>query len=307
MPKNESLPKFKFFANNHLVVLITGASSGLGLAIAREFSKADFFTIATARESSLNRFSSHGIIETNNFKIMPLDINSKDSRDSLIKTINEKWGGVDILINNAGICYRSVIEHTEPEDEDFQFLTNYFSPMRLTRLVISGMRKKRSGYIINVSSAAGMMAMPTMGNYSASKFALEGASEALWYELRPWNIKVTLVQPGFINSSSHKNVCLTAKSKLSIEDKNDPYHNYYFYISNLVEKLMKLSPSTPEKIARKIVRLAKQPTNQLRVQITPDAVFFYYLRRLIPRRIYHYILFMSLPNIHKWVDKKLNY
>ena len=132
--------------------------------------------------------------------LRPLDITSADMRGELIANIEAQYGGVDILINNAGFTFRAVVEDVSEEDRLQQMNTNFRSPMELIRLCLPNMRQKRQGKIINISSVGGQMAMPTMAVYSASKHALEGATESLWYELKPWNIKVTLVQPGFINS-----------------------------------------------------------------------------------------------------------
>lgn len=131
----------------------------------------------------------------------------------MVAEAEARWGGVDVLVNNAGVAYRAVVEHVTEEDRLRQFGVNFLGPMEMVRLCLPSMRKKRAGRIINVSSVSGMMAMPTMGVYCASKFALEGASEALWYEVKPWNIRVTLVQPGFINSDSFQNTRTTPKSR----------------------------------------------------------------------------------------------
>src|SRR6185312_12581338 len=119
-----------------------------------------------------------------------------------------------------------------------QLTVNYSAAIALTRLVLPHMRKQRFGRIINVSSVSGMMAMPTMGSYSASKFALEGASEAIWYELRPWNVKVTLLQPGFIHSEGFKNVYLSRLAKDAKENPADPYHKYYRHMEPFISAMM---------------------------------------------------------------------
>jgi len=286
------------------VVLITGASTGIGLAVVKELQKHNLFIIATARKSSLERFRFEGIKESDHLKILPLDVTSDKERKHTIRMISRKWGGVDILINNAGVCYRAVVEHTGLKDEFRQFDINYFAPVRLARLLIPEMRKKRSGKIINISSAAGMMAMPTMGNYSASKFALEGISESLWYELKPWGIHVCLVQPGFINSNACFNVRYTDQSFSSFEKESDPYHFYYTNMSSFVLKMMRLSPVKPEKVAEKIFKIMNQKNPPLRIPVTPDAVLFSWMRRIIPRRIYHYLLYRSLPGIRGWLKKR---
>ena len=180
------------------VILITGAASGLGLAMSRMFSRVEGYRIVmTAREKSLPKLRQH-FIESDVVMIHSLDVTVDESRQKLISAIEKKWGGVDILINNAGISYRAVAEHMTDKDELVQLQTNYLGPMALIRLALPGMRKKGRGKIINISSVSGMLAMPTMGSYSASKYALEGASESLWYEMKPLGISVTLIQPGFM-------------------------------------------------------------------------------------------------------------
>ena len=176
-------------------VLITGASTGIGLEIARVLIQTKYRVILTARESSLPRFDPHAIGESPHVRIRALDVTKAEEREAILAEAERDWGGIDILINNAGLSYRAVVEHVEERDRLEQMDVNFRSPMELIRLVLPEMRAKRAGQIITVSSVGGMMAMPTMAAYSASKFALEGAHEALWYEVRPWKIRVSLVQP----------------------------------------------------------------------------------------------------------------
>jgi len=287
--------------NRKRVVLITGASTGLGLALVKELSKSDkFHVIATARHSSLSRFRAAGITEGKDLWIRPLNVLLKAERDSVIEEANKNLGGIDVLINNAGYCLRGVVEQVNETERLKQIDTNFRAPMALIRGVLPHMRKRRSGYIINISSVGGMMAMPTMSIYSASKFALEGATEALWYEVRPWNIKVCLIQPGFINSDSFKNVELTRESRKSIEDKNNAYYYHYNSMAPFIAKMMRLSPSTPEMIARKIHKVIESRNPPLRVPVTVDAYIFGLMRKLLPRKIYHSIMYYSLPKIFRW-------
>ena len=283
------------------VVLVTGATTGIGLALVKKLRGASFRVVATARSSSLSRFDAQGIRENERFLIRALDVTRLDEHGAVINEIYQRWGSVDVLVNNAGIAYRAVLEEMYPAGEKIQFATNYFGPMNLIRLVLPLMREKRSGHIINVSSVGGMMAMPTMGAYSASKFALEGASEALWYELRPWGIRVSLIQPGFVNSNSFRNIRLTEKTRRTIQHEEYPYHAYYAAMAPFIERMMNLSPVTPDKVAAKIVKTIHQRNPRLRIPATPDAWLFYWLRRLLPRRLYHYVLYRGLPNIHNWV------
>lgn len=282
------------------VILITGASSGLGLILAKKLMSLPYHLVLTARDSSLERFKIEGIEENDFLWLRPLDIINEEQRKDLILEINQRLSGVDILVNNAGFTYRAVVEHVSAEERIKQLHTNFIAAMELSRLVLPFMRAKRAGKIINISSVGGMMAMPTMAIYSASKWALEGYSESLWYEVKPWNIKVTLIQPGFINSDSFKLVRHTEQSADSAREEKDPYHNHYHYMSNFVEKLMRLSPSKPENVADKIVKVITHPSPPLRVAGTWDAVIFKLIRVFLPQKIYHRILYHSLPGIRKW-------
>lgn len=283
------------------VVLITGATTGIGLALVRVLQRGGDNVVATGRESSLRRFSDENVVEDEKTLLRSLDVTNLDEQSRLIDEIKEKWGGVDVLVNNAGVSYCAVVEDLTPEALDEQFAVNFQGPMNLIRLVLPYMREHRSGHIINVSSVGGMMAMPTMGAYSASKFALEGASESLWYEMRPWGIRVSLIQPGFVDSSSFLNVKMTRRSQASVDDADCPYHGYYENMSPFIARMMERSSATPESIASSIVRTMNQRSPKLRIPATADAWLFYYLRRALPQRLYHYVLFRALPKIGSWV------
>ena len=283
--------------------MITGASVGLGLALAKLLIPQNFRLVLTARSESLERFAQAGIQESEHILIRPLDVLDPKQRMALIKEIDERWGGVDVLVNNAGFAFRSVLEHVQQEDLLQQMLTNFWAPMELTRLVLPGMRERHAGKIINVSSVGGMMAMPTMSVYSASKFALEGASESLYYEVRPWNVNVTLVEPGFIRSASFKSVRYTTLSGQSMRDPSEPYFGHYRFMTEFIEKVMGRSLSTPERIAKKILKVIEMKNPPLRLMVTPDALLFDFLRRILPRRFYHWFLYYNLPFPDCWGDE----
>ena len=176
-------------------------------------------------------------------------------------------------MNNAGISYRSVVEHLSEADVHLQFRTNLFGPVHLARLCLPGMRARGRGRIINVSSVGGMMAMPTMGLYSASKFALEGISEALYYEMKPWGIHVSLLQPGFVRSNSFKNVYISEAARHAVESSGN-YANYYWHMGTFISRLMHRAQATPESIARKVIQTMERRNPPLRIPGCWNAYLF---------------------------------
>lgn len=283
------------------MVLVTGASTGLGLAISRELLKTGHRLILTARASSLRRFAAAGLVEGDRLWLRALDVTDDAQRRAVVREAAEKWDGIDVLINNAGIAIRCVVEHVDETSREEIFAVNYRAPMDLARLVLPGMRARRFGRIINISSVGGMVAMPTLSLYSASKFALEGASEALWYEVRPFGIGVCLVQPGFIRSDSFRNTRFTASSGRGHRDATDPYHAHYRHMDALIARLMTLSPSDAASVARVVVRAIQRRDPPLRIHGTFDAHVFALLRRFLPRDAFHHFLYRRLPGIRDWV------
>lgn len=281
------------------VILVTGCSSGIGLAIIRLLRQhPEYRVVATAREQSLEILKKE-FSETESFWITPLDVANSRSRDSIIDRIYSRWGGVDILINNAGICYRSVLEEMLDEDEHLQMETNYFGPVSLIRKVLPYMRGKGRGKIINISSVSGILSMPTMASYSASKSALEGAMEALWYELRPFGVDVCLIQPGFVRSPSFERVKYTVNSKYSI--KNDtPYSDIYHSMEPFVARFMKRGIATPESVAALVLKNIKTIRPTLWAPASLDANILYYLKVFLPRGFLLPILFLMLPKSLRW-------
>lgn len=281
------------------VILVTGCASGIGLSLARRLSRlTQYRVVITARTKSLHVLKSR-FAEDDRFWIRPLDVTDPAAREALFAEINAFWGGVDVLVNNAGVSYRAVVEHMTDDDERRQMETNYLGPMALIRHVLPNMRRRGRGKIINISSVSGMVAMPTMASYSASKYALEGACEALWYEAKPYGIDVSLIQPGFIRSNSFRHVTYTALSspERSLEG---PYQDYYRNMAPFIERMMGLSLARPEWIAKLVVRTIQTEDPPLWIPATVDAWAFYYLRRWMPRRLLLPVLFRCLPNARTW-------
>ena len=237
------------------------------------------------------------MLRSETLEVLPLDVRSDAERRAAVRHADERWGGVDVLINNAGVSYRSALEDMTAEDERVQLEVNHLGPLALSRLVLPHMRAQRWGRILNVSSVSGMMAMPTMGSYSASKWALEGASESLWYEARPWGVRVTLIQPGFIRSDSFTHVLTPA----GLDPERSAYVEYYRHMGPFIARLMQRARATPDDVAARILRCARRRSPPLRLAVTRDARMFYLLRRLLPRRAYHALLYRMLPGVSGWV------
>jgi short-subunit dehydrogenase len=281
-------------------ILITGASVGIGLELAKLLKNEPHRLALTARASSMARFAEEGFVPGERLLLLPLDVTVDDDRRAAIRAVEERWGGVDVLVNNAGLSYRAVAEHVSESERLAQLDANFLGPMELIKLVLPHMRAQRYGRVINISSVGGMTAMPTMSIYSASKFALEGASEALWYEMRPFNVRVSIVRPGFINSDGFRKTRFTEQGRRALHDPSNPYHAHYVNMDELIEGLMTLTFYTPKDVAETILEVIEQRNPPLWVSGTLDAYLFNLLRRLLPAGVYHRLLYAGLPRIWRW-------
>jgi NAD(P)-dependent dehydrogenase (short-subunit alcohol dehydrogenase family) len=175
------------------VALVTGASSGFGQVTAARLSAQGFRVFGTSRAPAHKEASS--------VELLPLDVNSETSVQTCIQTILGRTGRIDLLVNNAGFAQGGALEENSLEDAWAQFDTNVFGVLRLLKAILPAMRQQGSGQIITVSSLLGAVAMPYLGLYASSKFALEGMIEGLYHELRPFHIRVSLVEPTFFRTN----------------------------------------------------------------------------------------------------------
>ncbi|NOX17890.1 MAG: SDR family NAD(P)-dependent oxidoreductase [Chlorobi bacterium] len=181
--------------NKNSIVLITGASSGIGKALALEFYKNNYTVIAAGRnKSKLERLEAQGI-HTKQF-----DITNYGEMEEAVKSIIEEFGGVDILVNNAGYGLMAPIVDVTLSDFKNQFETNLFAQLELTGNVLPSMKEKRKGTIINIGSISGIVTTPFAGAYCASKAAFHAVSDAMRMELSPFGIDVITIKPGGIVS-----------------------------------------------------------------------------------------------------------
>ncbi|MGN7707296.1 SDR family NAD(P)-dependent oxidoreductase [Chryseobacterium sp. D764] len=186
-------------------VLITGASKGFGKAWAEAFLAKGYNVAATAR----NVETLNDLKEKYGDSVLPLtlDVDKREESLAVAQKVQQHFGSIDILINNAGYALTGAIEETNEQEARAQFETNFFGTLWLTQAVLPIMRDQKSGHIIQVSSILGLATLPTMGLYNASKFALEGLSETLATEVKEFGIHVTLVEPnGYASNIWHTGI-----------------------------------------------------------------------------------------------------
>lgn len=174
--------------------LITGCSSGLGRHLAHAVLKAGFNAVVTARNAATVQDIVAAYPAT--ASVAALDVTDRAQVDAAVELARARFGGVDVLVNNAGHGYRAAVEEADEQEVAALFASNFFGAVSTIKAVLPGMRARHTGTIVNVSSIAGRMAMPGSAYYSATKFALEGLSDALRREAEPLGIKVMVVDPG---------------------------------------------------------------------------------------------------------------
>jgi NAD(P)-dependent dehydrogenase (short-subunit alcohol dehydrogenase family) len=181
------------------VWFVTGASSGIGAGVVRAALEAGDRVVATARNLEKLR-SSTGQPAGDRLLFVPLDVTSEEQAKKAVDAAVEKFGRIDVLVNNAGYSLLGNLESLTPEQIERQFQTNFYGVLYMLRAALPVMRRQRSGHIINVSSMAGVIGYGTASAYAATKFAVEGLSLSVAQEVKPFGIKVTVVEPGFIRT-----------------------------------------------------------------------------------------------------------
>ncbi len=206
--------------SNQKVAVVTGSSSGIGHEIALVLARNGFLTYATMRNLQKNsKLKSVKDQEKLSVKFAHLDVTDEDSVRIAIQTIYDEVGRIDVLVNNAGYGLTGAFEDLALDEIKTQFETNVYGLIRTTQAVLPIMRKQKSGTIVNISSGAGRFGFPTSSAYVSTKFAVEGLSESLSYEVEPFGIRVILIEPGMIKTNFFNASILAKKSS----DPNSPY------------------------------------------------------------------------------------
>ena len=251
------------------VALVTGSSSGIGFETSLALARNGFHTFATMRDLGKDEKIKQ-IIEKEDLsiEILELDVDNEESVNRVIKTISEKKGRIDVLVNNAGYGMWGTVEDVSIDEFKKQFETNFFSIIRLIQKVAPIMRKQSSGNIVNISSVAGRIGFPVSPAYISSKFALEGLSESLRFELMPFGINVIIIEPGVIKTNFFDSMKLSEKSQ---QDST------YKEITNKVisgVKMMAEMGTHPKEVADVVIKTLGEEKPLPRYVIGNDAMMF---------------------------------
>ncbi|MCH2604001.1 MAG: SDR family oxidoreductase [Candidatus Nitrosopelagicus sp.] len=251
------------------VALVTGCSSGIGLETAIALGREGHFTYATMRDvkksGSLDKIVND---EGLPIKVLELDVDSEKSVDDAIAKIMEEKGRVDTLINNAGWGMWGAVEDVSIEEFKQQFETNFFSIIRLIQKVAPIMRKQKSGNIVNVSSVAGKIGFPVSPAYISSKFALEGLSECIRFELGPFGINVIIIEPGVIKTNFFDSMKMAKKS-----NSDSVYNEITSKVVSGV-KMMAEMGTEPKEVADTIIKSINEEKPLPRYIVGNDAMMF---------------------------------
>ena len=244
--------------------LITGCSTGIGREIARAALEAGHSVAVTARNVDaiadfVDQFGDRALA-------LPLDVTNRDQITAVVGEVEKAFGGIDVLVNNAGYGYMAAVEEGEDAEVRKLFDTNYFGVVDTLKAVLPGMRARRSGHIINISSMTGLVANPPNAYYSSTKFALEALTEALAKEVGPLGIKVTAIEPGAFR---------TDWAARSMQESSTPIGDYDDNVGarkTLIKQFADHLPGDPRKVAEAVLMVAGLDEPPLRLLLGRDVL-----------------------------------
>jgi len=279
-------------------VLITGCSSGFGLLTAARLCSKGYHVIATMRNLDKSGPLEEEIRQRGGgrYDLLPLDVTDPDSVKHVITEIGDRFGYVHVLVNNAGFGLGGFFEDLDDVEIRGQMDVNFFGVLNVTRAIIPFMRHQRWGKIINISSIAGLTASPCFGAYTASKWALEGFSESLMYELKCFGIDVCLIEPGTYKTKIFYD---NARYGSRFNDEHSPYVKISSHMSQRVKEYVDGCQKDPEDIAALVEKLIKSKRPSFRNIPDLESQCHYLLRKFLPfalyKMIYRKIVFEGVP------------
>jgi NAD(P)-dependent dehydrogenase (short-subunit alcohol dehydrogenase family) len=242
------------------VAVVTGSSTGIGYETSLILARNGFLTYATMR--NLNKSENMKMVTTKEnlpIQIKQLDVTDDVSVTNAIQAVSSEASRIDVLVNNAGYGLNGAFEDLAMDEIKAQYETNVFGLIRTTQAVLPIMRRQKSGTIVNISSGAGRFGFPTGSAYVSTKFAVEGLSESMSYELEPFGIKVAIVEPGVIRTNFGDGLIVAKKS----QDPNSPYSQMMQRSAAGFEKMMK-NASSPDVVAKVVLNAIRDENPSLR-------------------------------------------
>jgi NAD(P)-dependent dehydrogenase (short-subunit alcohol dehydrogenase family) len=282
------------------IAVVTGSSSGIGFETALLLARSGFHTYATMRNlEKSKKITEIANTEKLSLQVVQLDVNDDISVKNAIDKIAAAAAAaenkrIDVLVNNAGYGLFGSLEDTSIEEIKAQFETNFFGVIRVTQQILPIMRKQNSGggTIVNVSSVGGRIGVPVLSAYQSTKFALEGLSESMSYELEPFGIRVVIIEPGFIRT----NIVNSSTSAEKALDPKSPYFPLMQKVKNYFKSMMEnaSSSSPPEEVAKVILQAITSKNPQLRYTVGNDAATIIQARMNMPDKEFRKMVIQNL-------------
>lgn len=260
---------------NQKVAVVTGSSSGIGYETALALARNGFRTYATMRNLAKGKpISEIAKKENLPLHLVKLDVTDDKSVADAIRTVKSDAGRIDVLVNNAGYGVMGPLEDLSMSEIKAQYETNVFGLIRVTQAVLPVMRKQKSGTVVNISSVGGKMALPFSSPYIGTKFAVEGLSESIAYDLGPFGIKVVIIEPGAIKTNFDSGMVVAQKSRNSSSLYYNTMQKFEQSLRSIVEK-----GSPPSKVAKVILDAVNAQNPDLRYTVGDDAAFLVQKRK----------------------------
>ena len=251
------------------IALVTGSSSGIGYETSLSLAREGYFTYATMRDlKKSDEIKKIAKNENLPLKVIELDVDNEDSTENAIRMIIDEKQRIDVLVNNAGWGIWGTAEDVSLEEFREQFETNFFSIIRMIQKVAPVMRKQGTGHIVNISSIAGRIGFPVSAAYISSKFALEGLSESIRYELGQFGVNVIIIEPGVIKTNFFDSMKIAKKV-----DESDTYRDITIKVISGF-KMMAEMGTPPKEVANVIIKSLKEEKPLPRYVVGNDAAMF---------------------------------
>ena len=297
-------------SKNQKVAVVTGSSTGIGYETSLALANNGYFTYATVRDIQKSK-EIERIAHVKNIplKIIEMNVDNDNSVKDTIEKITSEYGRIDILVNNAGYGLFGALEDLEMNEIKKQFETNVFGIMRVIKNVLPAMRLQRTGIIVNISSISGLAGIPSQSAYAGTKFAVEGLSESLSYELEPFGIKIVLIEPGVINTEFVQDLVVPTdrygidknRNQINISNFNTGNTSFSFYHDTIKKFLlfyysaMRNAPH-PRIVADEIIQAIEKVSNEtnvmpiIRIAVGNDSKKYSRLKKELQDNEFHKVI-----------------